>query len=154
MKARPATRADAEGMSAVLAPIIRMWNSDRASDPDHIRARYIDDPKRIACTVIDHDGLILGFQSLQRAGADNPYGVTPGWGVIGTYVALDQGRRGMGALLFDQSLKAAQDAGLEWIDATIGKDNPRGLGYYRKLGFVPYRDAGSALAHRFRVPGA
>lgn len=151
---RPARIEDADGMSAVLAPIIEMWGSDRQSDPDHVRVRYIEDPERIACTVAEEQGRILGFQSLKLATDQNPYGVTPGWGIIGTYVALDAGRGGIGAMLFAASLNAARVRGLEWIDATIGKDNPRGLGYYRKMGFEPYRDAGTALAHRFRVEPA
>lgn len=149
---RPATKADAQGMSDVLSPIITMWNSDRQSDPDHILERYIQNPNRIACTIAECDGQIIGFQSLQMATAENPYGVEPGWGIVGTYVALDAGRAGVGSALFRASLKAAQNAQLPWIDATIGKDNERGLAYYRKMGFDPYRDAGNALAHRCKVP--
>lgn len=148
---RAATPEDAPGMSAVLEPILSSWGSDRSGDSDTVLDRYVNDPDRIACTVAEDAGRILGFQSLKRAEPGNVYGVEPGWGIIGTYVALDAGRGGIGSALFAVSRAAAQKAGLVWIDATIGKDNPRGLAYYRKMGFEPYRDADTALAHRLRV---
>ena len=64
--------------------------------------------------------MVLGFQSLKLAQAKNIYDVTPGWGVIGTYVALDTGRKGIGRRLFDATLVIAQQVGLADIDATIG----------------------------------
>lgn len=148
---RAATSDDATGMSGVLQPILTGWGSDRLGDPATVLDRYVNDPDRIACTIAELDGQIIGFQSLKRATEANPYGVEPGWGIIGTYVALDAGRGGIGSALFAVSHEAARTAGLAWIDATIGKDNPKGLAYYRKMGFEPYRDAGTALAHRFQV---
>lgn len=153
MKTRPATPADAQGLSRVLTPIIEMWGSDRQTDPDFLRERYIENPMRIACTVaVDDNDTILGFQSLQRAEEGNPYDVEPGWGVIGTYVSLDAGRRGIGSALFAATLAAAQEAGLEWIDASIGTDNAHGLAYYESRGFRSYRSRPGVDAKRFRVP--
>lgn len=148
---RAALPVDAPGMSAVLQPILTGWNSDRPGDTATVLERYVNDPDKIACSVAELDGRIVGFQSLKRATETNPYGVEPGWGIIGTYVALDAGRGGIGSALFAVSEQAARAAGLAWIDATIGKDNAKGLAYYRKMGFAPYRDAGTALAHRFQV---
>lgn len=151
MKTRAATPTDAHGMSAVLTPIIEMWGSKRQSDPDHILERYINAPDRIACTVAECDGRVVGFQSLKLAVPDNPYGVEPGWGIIGTYVALDANRGGIGAALFKVSRDAAQNAGLQWIDATIGDDNDRGLGYYGKMGFLPYRTGDGVICKRYQI---
>lgn len=150
---RPATPADAAAMSAILTPIIELWGSTRRTDPAQLRAQYIDAPERIACTVAEADGRVVGFQSLQRAQPGNPYDVPADWGVIGTYVALDAVRGGIGAALFAATREAARAAGLDWIDASIGADNPRGLGYYAKMGFIDYRRRAGLVCKRFRVGG-
>ena len=114
-------------MSVVLAEIIALWKSDRPTSPDHVRAFYIQHPERIECSVaIDETGTIVGFQSLRLAVEDNSYDVTPGWGIIGTYVKLGTARRGIGSALFAASRAAAQKAGLPAIDATIGASNDKG----------------------------
>jgi ribosomal protein S18 acetylase RimI-like enzyme len=140
MIVRPATSADAQGMSRLLARILAGWNSMRPSDPDHVRRFYIEHPDRVQCSVaIGDEGEILGFQSLRRATEGNQYGVSVGWGIIGTYVSPDAGRRGIGSALFAASRQAAADAGLPAIDATIGADNLQGLAYYEAMGFRTYR---------------
>ncbi|HHU10442.1 MAG TPA: GNAT family N-acetyltransferase [Intrasporangiaceae bacterium] len=113
-----------------------------------IRERYLDPNHRVACTVAEQDGQVVGFQSLKTAWPDNPYGVAPGWGIIGTHIHPDAGRSGLGRRLFAVSLAAAQAAGLKHIDATIGADNEPGLAYYSAMGFVPYRDLDDAIAYR------
>ena len=149
---REAVASDAKGMSAVLEPIIRGWNSDRRYDPEHILERYITDPQRVRCSVaVDASGEILGFQSLKRAFAGNPYDVTTGWGIIGTYVKPGLGRRGVGTALFAASLEAARAAGLPAIDASIGETNQLGLAYYEAMGFREYRRHGSAICKRYVV---
>lgn len=133
---RPAQAADAEGMSALITPILVKWGSNRPRDPQHMRANYIQNPDNIRCTVAeDETGRIVGFQSLILPKTANPYGTPEGWGEIGTYVALDAGRGGIGRLLFASSLAAARDAGIKKIEASIGRDNPLGLAYYEAMGF-------------------
>ncbi|MCF6317027.1 MAG: hypothetical protein L3J30_12270 [Marinosulfonomonas sp.] len=60
------------------------------------------------------------------------------WGVIGTYVKLGLGRRGIGSAWFTATKQAAQQAGLENIDATISDANRLGSGYYDATGFQTY----------------
>ncbi|WP_210162659.1 GNAT family N-acetyltransferase [Pleomorphomonas koreensis] len=127
-------------MSIVLRDIIAAWKSDRPSSAEHVRTYYVEHPNRIECLVaVSQQGDILGFQSLQRATDGNPWGVTPGWGFIGTYVKLDSGRRGIGTALFAATRDAARKAGLPSIDATIGEHNDLGLAYYEAMGFRTYR---------------
>jgi ribosomal protein S18 acetylase RimI-like enzyme len=132
-------------MSAVLAEIVAISGRDRATDPGHMRDFYIAHPDTVRCSLaLDEGGTDLGFQSLKRAPEGNPYGVTPGWGIIGTYVSPSAGRRGIGSALFAASVEAARQSGLTHIDATIGEANERALGYYEAMGFRTYR----------RMPGA
>ncbi len=154
MKVRHATVRDADGMSVVLAEIISWWGSDRPSDPGHVQKFYVERPDVIQCSVAESkDGEILGFQVLKLAAEDNPYGVEPGWGIVGTYVKLDAGRQGVGSALFGTTLSAARRAGLTKIDATIGEDNKLGLGYYRAMGFRDYRTAPGKVSKFYELGG-
>ena len=153
MRIRAAIAQDASGMAAVLSEIIAIWKSDRPSSPAHVLDFYIQDQSILRTSVAqDEDGSIIGFQVLKLAAADNAYGVIPGWGIIGTYVKLGLGRRGIGSSLFAATLSAARNAGLENIDATIGRENPEGLAYYEACGFRAYRETEKAISKKFRVP--
>ncbi|MDQ1172361.1 L-amino acid N-acyltransferase YncA [Microbacterium testaceum] len=147
--ARPEDLDDmVEVQNAIHRAGLRAW----AVDADFVRERYLDDGEHtIVLTVAVRDGVVIGFQSLKRAWAGNPYGVEEGWGIIGTHIHPDMGRSGIGRSLFARSVAAAQDAGLRHIDATIGADNAPGLAYYVAMGFVPYRegDGESGIPHRF-----
>lgn len=137
-------------MSAVLSEISALWKSGRPTSPDHVRAFYVEHPERIECSVaVDASKTIVGFQSLRLATEGNDYDVTAGWGIIGTYVRLDTGRRGIGTALFAASRAAAQKAGIPAIDATIGADNDKGLAYYEAMGFRTYRETPSAVSKRY-----
>ncbi|WP_420012781.1 N-acetyltransferase family protein [Tateyamaria sp.] len=149
---RQAIASDADGMSAVLAPILQGWNSARPFDPAHVLAHYVEHTDRVSCVVgIDNAGTVLGFQSLKVARSGNIYDLPEGWGIIGTYVAKAAAGHGVGRLMFDAILKHAKAYGLQDIDATIGADNSGGRAYYGALGFQPYRDLPGAVGARFPV---
>lgn len=151
LRIRPATPEDATGMSRLLTAILKAKNSSRPSAPEDVLARYIEDPDRIACTLAAADGEVIGFQSLKRARAGNPYGVTPGWGIIGTYVDANHNGRGIGRRLFDVSHRAAIEAGLPAIDASIGHANTGGQAYYEAMGFRNYGETPSAVMKKFTL---
>lgn len=150
LKTRPSVPQDAKEMSLLLGEIIRIWKSERRFDPPYVQAHYISHPDNVACTVVlDDQENLLGFQSLQLAQAGNQYNVTPGWGIIGTYVRTGQSGRGIGRLLFQATHVAAQADGLPAIDATIGADNESALGYYSAMGFRTYLTPPGAVRKRF-----
>lgn len=152
LQTRPSSAEDAREMSRILSEILQLWKSERPSDPDHVQAHYIAHPDSVACTIAQDDGgEVLGFQSLRLARYGNQYGVTPGWGFIGTYVRLGQSGRGIGRLLFNTTRIAAQKAGLPAIDATIAADNDTALAYYQALGFRTYRTPQGAICKRFNL---
>jgi ribosomal protein S18 acetylase RimI-like enzyme len=101
---------------------------------------YVTHVDNIQCSLaVDAKGTILGLQVLKLATEGNIYGVTPGWGIIGTHISPDAARLGIGKALFAATLTAAQDANLAHIDATIGDTNQGGLAYYEAMGFRTYR---------------
>ena len=137
-----------------MTTIIVSWNSDRACDPAYVTSHYIAAADQLTCTVAldsHRDGMVLGFQSLKLAQTKNTYDVVPGWRVIGTYVVLDTGRKGIGRWLFDTTLAIAQQVGLADIDDTIGADTAPGLAYYDAMGFETYQRWETLVAKRFTV---
>ncbi|SMR82576.1 L-amino acid N-acyltransferase YncA [Aliiroseovarius halocynthiae] len=149
---REATPDDAQAMSNLITPILEGWKSARRRDPDHMLANYIQNPDNIRCTVaLDDAGRLVGFQSLILPSATNPYNTPEGWGEIGTYVALDAGRGGIGRVLFAASVQAAQAAGITTIEASIGDDNDNGLGFYSAIGFITYATEPGVIRKRFEV---
>lgn len=136
---RDATHADVTQVSAFLTRLMDMGKRTNGSDPDFVLDRYINAADNIKTTLAEDNGVVLGFQSLKRATEGNIYGVTPGWGIVGTHVNPDAARRGVGKALFPVTLQAAKAHGLVKIDATIGAGNTEGLGYYEAMGFRTYR---------------
>lgn len=146
---RPATLADADAMAAVQNAIFAAGLRATPVDPGRMREFYLQHPGSITTTVALKDGRVAGFQWLGRAWEGNEYGVTPGWGIIGTHIAPDAGRSGIGRRLFAETLAAAKAAGLAHIDASIGEDNAPALAYYQAMGFRPYRESEGVIPHRF-----
>ncbi|MES0884707.1 GNAT family N-acetyltransferase [Roseibium sp. SCP14] len=152
MIVRKATRVDADAMSAVLVEIFEEWGSDRQSDPEFVTAYYIEHLDNVRCSVIsDDEGNVFGFQALKMATDGNMFDLPVGWGIIGTYVSLSSSRKGAGSALFASSLEAARQAGLQNIDATIGKTNTIGQAYYEAMGFRTYRELPSVVGKCFKV---
>ena len=149
---RPARPTDAEDMAEVQNAIYRAGLRTSPVDIALVRERYLGIEYRVACTVAEQEGRVVGFQSLKLAWPGNPYDVAEGWGIIGTHIHPDAGRRGLGRRLFAASLSAAQAAGLRHIDASIGVDNSPAVAYYAAMGFTPYREASDTIPHRFDVP--
>lgn len=155
METRVASLDDAEGMSQVLREIIAQTGRERPNDTAFVTSHYIANPAGIRCTVaIDETGSVVGFQSLKKAEAGNRYDVPEGWGIIGTHISPRAHRRGVGKMLFSSSIEAAEQAGLEKIDAYIGADNPSGLNYYEAMGFRTYRKPDGIIQKVFRVEHA
>ena len=151
MKIRDAVIGDIEQMSAFLKELTALGKRKSPDDEDFVRATYIDDSGRIRCSVAEENGVVLGFQSLKRAEAGNVYGVEPGWGIIGTHIRPSAARRGVGRSLFDVSRSAAEQAAIDYIDATIAADNPEALAYYEAMGFLTYRTHDDLISKRFEV---
>ncbi|KKO01771.1 hypothetical protein LCGC14_0110920 [marine sediment metagenome] len=152
IEVREATPDDAPRVSELLTEILVSWSSQRLRSPQHVLGNYIEHPDRIRCSIAqDETGQILGFQSLKIASDGNPYGLPTGWGIIGTYVSSDAGRKGVGKALFASSWEAAVAAGLSQIDATIGEDNDPALSYYGNLGFETYRVKPGAICKKLKL---
>ncbi len=109
----------------------------RTFDAARMRHHYIAPNGLIACTVAEQDRAIVGFQCLIWPDAEgDPF--PDGWAIIATFAALDRKGQGIGTALFRATRKAAAEAGVCTIDATIRADNAGGLRYYEKIGFRDY----------------
>ena len=140
MDFRNAVESDAEAISRLLQRLVARGKRTNPSSVDFARSQYISNPDGVQCTVaVEEDGSVLGLQVLIRTTPDNPYGVEPGWGIIGTHVDPDAARRGIGKTLFARTREAARRAGIRKIDAFIAEENAEGLAYYEAMGFRTYR---------------
>ena len=144
---RPATPQDAQSLCGVLNQIIETGGTTahvNTFDRDRLFHHYIAPPFAISCLVAAHPERyqqLMGFQALEWADPNwQGVGKLPrGWAVIASFVAADCQGRGIGKALFQATRLCAQNAGVRNIDATIRADNPSGLRYYAKLGFIEYR---------------
>ncbi|MEJ6404488.1 GNAT family N-acetyltransferase [Yoonia sp. 2307UL14-13] len=148
---RDATAKDVPQMSAFLTRLTEMGKRTRPSDEGFVLGHYINAPHKIQCALAEEDGVVLGFQWLGVAVENDEFGVTPGWGVVGTHVNPDAARRGVGRALFPVTVKAAEAHGLKHIDASIGADNAEGLGYYEAMGFRTYRTPEGRICKRYDI---
>ncbi|CUK11170.1 putative acetyltransferase [Ruegeria denitrificans] len=148
---RPVDLDDVLGISDVLQEIPAAGKRTRPSDPEFVATHYVGHPDQLTCVVAIRDKRILGFQSMKRAVADNPYGVQVGWGIIGTHIRPFAARCGVGRALFQATLKVAKAQGLPAIDATIAASNAEGLAYYTAIGFVDYRSHEGAVCKAYTV---
>ncbi|MEP5729832.1 MAG: GNAT family N-acetyltransferase [Sulfitobacter sp.] len=152
MKIRQATIDDIPEICTFLMELTAIGKRRLPSDAAYVRSHYIEHPDAIQCAVAQvENGDLLGLQILKHASEGNPYGVTTGWGIIGTHVRPSAARRGIGKALFAATLTAAKAADLKKIDATIGSDNQEGLAYYDAIGFRSYKDLGRRVCKCFDV---
>ncbi len=109
-----------------------------AFDAASMDAAYISLPQLVSCFVAEENGEIVGFQGLMRSfDPDDP--LPDGWATVGTFTRVGLTQRGVGGALFGATLKAAREAGIAVIDATIRADNTGGLAFYSRQGFVDYK---------------
>lgn len=152
MIVRDAVMGDALEISGFLEKLASIGKRNIPSDVGYVRTHYIGHADKIQCAVAeDDDGTLLGLQILKMASEGNAYGVDVGWGIIGTHVRPSAARRGVGKALFAATRKAAVDAGLSRIDATIGATNLEGISYYDAIGFETYRTLDTRICKCFTV---
>ncbi|CAN7663885.1 GNAT family N-acetyltransferase [Rhizobium leguminosarum] len=136
MHIRRAVSADAEELSRLLNEIILAGGTTALETPlsaAEFADWFIDGEFPLVCHVAEHDQSLVGFQSLSLYG-EPPKGVAD----IATFARLNPRTPSVGSALFPATRAAAEEFGLEFINATIRADNVSGLGYYAKMGFETY----------------
>lgn len=110
-------------------------------------SHFLEGGDFINCLLVEHEGHVLGFQSL----LDRPK-LEAGWADIATFARSTPQVRGVGTALFESTIQFAVGASIDFINATIRADNQSGLSYYSKMGFNDYSVAqGVPLASGTRV---
>jgi len=137
---RPATPADIPAMTHILTDIYNAGKRSAPGDEALVRSRYIERDHGITCLVaVDDRRGVVGFQSLIRATHGNIYGAPEGWGVIGTHISPRAARQGIGRKLFQQTMTAAREAGLIYVEAMIALESIEAQAYYESMGFRTYK---------------
>ncbi|PDS30309.1 GNAT family N-acetyltransferase [Rhizobium phaseoli] len=136
MHIRRAVSADAEELCSLLNEIILAGGTTALETPltaAEFADWFIDGEFPLVCHVAVYDRSPVGFQSLSL------YGDPPkGYADIATFARASPKISGVGSALFPATRAAAEELGLEFINATIRADNVGGLAYYAKMGFQLY----------------
>lgn len=152
LKVRAAVAGDAPEVSRFLQALVAAGKRVLPADEAFVRDVYICHPDNIACSVAEgDDGSLMGIQMLLWATEGNPYGVAPGWGIIGTHVNPKAARRGVGRKLFAATKAAAEAAGVTKIEATIGAQSREALEFYDSMGFETFEADAAKVRKSFEV---
>ena len=138
IRIRPVTPDDAEGVVAILNPIIEARCYTVFDTPFSVEAEraYIEGfPARgvFHVAVDDADGRIVGLQNLEQVATYTR--ALDHVASIGTYVDLSRRRQGIAARLFAVSLPKARELGYEKLFTFVRADNPAALATYQRHGF-------------------
>ena len=93
--------------------------------------------------VCEHDGRLVG----EARYVANPGGASCEFGVV---VADDWRGSGVARLLMDALIDAARERGFDTMEGLVLRDNPRMLGFVRKLGFEAHAPAPERSMVRIR----
>jgi len=136
---RDAMPADAEAIARILNAIIeaRIYTAlDTSFTVAEERAFIERFPSRgvFHVAVDESGGAVVGFQNVEPfASYTHAFDHV---GVIGTYVALERRRQGIGTRLFEATYAAAAQKGYEKLFAFVRADNPAALHAYTRQGFA------------------
>ena len=151
LEIRPAVQSDADAMASVINEIISIGGSTayrKSFDTQGILDTFLSPKRGIACFVALAGSRLLGFQALEWSDPNWP-GDDPlpeDWALIATYVDPKAHKQGVGRALFANSARAAKEAGVRFIDATIRKENRGGQAYYQGVGFTDYRSDAESVS--------
>ena len=153
LRIRDATPDDAEGIVAVLNPIIAAGTYTVFDQPLEVEAErdFIRrfSPRGIFHVAVDPlNDRILGFQNMEPiAGYTRAFDHV---GSIGTYVDLGSRRQGVASRLFRATFAAAPARGYEKAFTFVRADNPVALDVYLRQGFAVIGTA----RHQAKLRGA
>jgi L-amino acid N-acyltransferase YncA len=144
---RPATPADARATAELLNAIIAAGGLTSMADPLTVQdqVNYLcafPDPELFLLAEDHATGRLAGMQSLEPYRPGEPALVHVG--EISTFVAEAFRGQGIGSLLAEHLLPAAQRKGYRKVMALIRADNPGALAFYARQGF---RTVGTLRGH-------
>ncbi|WOI58298.1 GNAT family N-acetyltransferase [Palleronia sp. LCG004] len=145
---RLATPNDTQSVVTLLDALIAAEKRTIPGDEAYVEAHYTGGTSLITHLALEGEN-VLGLQVLSRSDGNSPYGTPEGWGAIGTHVHPEAGGKGIGRLLFAETLVAARAAGLTTIEAAIGIHNVEGQAYYEAMGFRTWRTTSERNCKRF-----
>lgn len=130
---------DAAAVAGILNRIIETGTFTAFDTPVSVDAEreYIEQfPARGVFLVAERaaDGRVVGFQSMEPFAAFTR--AFDHVGVLGTYVDLEERRKGIASLLFAATFGAARQKGYRKIFTYVRADNPAALSTYLHHGFT------------------
>ncbi|MEM9630065.1 MAG: GNAT family N-acetyltransferase [Pseudomonadota bacterium] len=151
---RRAQQQDTGDMAEILNAIIEIGGTTayrEKFDSRRVEEEFMPIKLGISCFVAISGTRVSGFQALLWSDPDWPGDdrLPEDWAVIATYVDPNTQKGGIGKALFAETSRAAKDAGVRFIDATIRNENTGGQKYYQGMGFSDYRSDANSVSKKF-----
>jgi L-amino acid N-acyltransferase YncA len=136
MTIREARVEDAQAITQVFNPIIEARANSVFTETFTVQEErdfIAQFPKRGIFHVVEIEGVIAGFQTIEPFGSYTP--AFDHVGIIGTFVGKSFQRQGVGKALFEASFLKARVKGYEKLFAFVRANNVAGLTAYLGRGF-------------------
>jgi L-amino acid N-acyltransferase YncA len=133
---RHATTADLPAIVAIYNATIPTRQSTADLEPVSVVSRRPwlarHDPDRRPCWVLDDDGEILGWLSLENYKERAAYSITA---EVSVYIDLAHRRQGHARTLLDHAIARAPDLGLERLVSVVFGHNDASIALFERAGF-------------------
>ena len=146
LRVRSATPDDAQQLAALLNGIVEEGKTAIAEpfDATKVNEWFIVGAHCLGCIVAEaSEGALVGFQALERFHHEE---LPPGMADIGTFIAPDARRKGVGCELTSMTVLRAASANITSLRAVIREDNLATQAFYRSCGFLALPE-GSQSSH-------
>ena len=148
LKIRMARPEDAEGITAIYAPIVRDTPISFELDPpdtDEMRSRIVKTLAMFPWLVMEIDGRVAGYAYATRHRDRLAYQ----WSIdVSCYVHADHRGQGIGSSLYRALIRILRRQGFQTAYAGVALPNDASVALHKSVGFVPvgiYRETGYKL---------
>lgn len=136
LRIRSATPDDGQQLAALLNGVVAEGDKTAIAEPfdaAKLNEWFITGAHCLSCLVAEaSDGALVGFQALECFDRET---LLPGMADIGTFIAPEARRKGIGLQLTDVTIQRATSDGINVLRAVVRKDNLHGQAFYSSCGF-------------------
>lgn len=141
VRIRSATSDDAQQLATLLNGIVAEGDKTAIAEPfdaTKVNEWFITGSHCLGCLVAEaSEGALVGFQTLERFHHEE---LSAGMADVGTFIAPDARRKGVGRQLTTMTVQQAAPGNLSALRAVIRKNNFHAQAFYGSCGVVAARE--------------